>query len=351
MGEDAGHAERLHLGHVIPAEFLPFVGEGGIDPGVVGAVADGVVVEERDGFMQVVQHLGVPVEIGVEDVAGEIEGHGHGVAVVVMGDVMAPVEKVRPFLVGVRLVPLVDVDHAVAAIDFDDGGDEDDHVGADVLDVRRVVDGQAIGELHQGGGRAGFRRVNGAGDVVDGPGLVDELAGGGVVEVDGAGVRQLGQAGVVGLGAGEQFRVGDGGGDHLAAFFRVADGEDLDAGTGGLEEAEVFVDIFGVGKHVRRAGYVAEDFGGRGDGFGGGQVVHQRRGEGRIGGVLVDLIGVLLIDGLGGVAGEVRVQLLGDERGGGDKGDEGNEAGQSGWAHGSRAGFPWESVSHSRAGV
>ena len=68
-------------------------------------------------------------------------------------------------------MPFVDVDHAVAAIDFDDRSDQRNHAVANLADVRAFVDGQSVGEFHQRGGRAGFRRVNGAGDVVNGNGL------------------------------------------------------------------------------------------------------------------------------------------------------------------------------------
>ena len=310
VGEDAGHVERLHLGHVVPAHFGPLLREDGIDPGVVGAVADGVVVEERHRFMQVVQHLRMPADVGVEDVASQVEGHAHGVAVVVMRDVMAPVEQMRPILAGVRLVPAVDVDHAVAAIDFNDRSDEHDHVLADVLDVWGVIDGEAVGQLHECCGRAGFRRVDGAGDVVDRKRLIDQRFGLGIVQTDLARVGELGKARVVFLVLIQQLGVGNGGGDHLAALFGVADGEDFDARTAGLKQAEVFVDIFSVGQHVWRSGYVAEHFDRRGHGLRGGQVIDQRRGEGRIGGVLVHQVGVALVDGLRGVAGVVGVQLL-----------------------------------------
>ena len=218
---------------------------------------------------------------------------------------MAPVKKARADLAGMGFVPLVDVDHAVAAIDFDDGSDEHDHVGADVFDVGSIVDGQAIGELHQSRGGAGLGGVNGAGDVVDGPGLVDEQAGLGVVEADFARVGKLGQARVILFRASEKLGIGDGGDDHLAAFLSVADGEDLHAWTARLQQAKILVDIFGVGQHVGRARNVAENLGRSRHGFRGGKIVHQRREEGGIGGVFVNLIGVLLVDGLAGVAGEV----------------------------------------------
>jgi len=47
--------------------------------------------------------------------------------------------------------------------------------------------------------------MDGAGDVVNGVRLVDELAGRVVIEADGAWVGQLGQTRVIGLGSGEQF--------------------------------------------------------------------------------------------------------------------------------------------------
>ena len=164
-------------------------------------------------------------------------------------------------------MPAVDVHLTIAAIDFNDGRDEDDHVRADVLDVGGVVDGEAVGELHERGGRAGFRRVDGAGDVVDGHRGVDEGFGFGVIEVDLAGVAELGETRLVFGGVGQDFGIGDGGGDHLAAFFRVADGIDLDAWAGGLKQAEVFIDILGVGQEIGRAGDVAKHLGRCGDGL------------------------------------------------------------------------------------
>ena len=114
-----------------------------------------------------------------------------------MRDVVAPVEKVRVGFVGMRSMPAVDIDHAIAAIDFDDGRDESDDVRADVLDVGRVIDGETVGELHQRRGRAGLRGVDGAGDVVDGRGLSDERRGFGIVHVEGARIGELREARIV----------------------------------------------------------------------------------------------------------------------------------------------------------
>ena len=166
-GEHARHAHARHLVDVVPADHVPFVGEDRIEPRVVRAVADGVVVEERARLVQVVQHLRLPVQVGVQHVLRQLERQAHRVAVVVVPDVVARVDRARGRVVRVLLAPLVDVDDAVAAVGFDDRRDERDDVLADVADVRAVVDGQAVGQLHQRRRRAGFGRVNRAGDVVD----------------------------------------------------------------------------------------------------------------------------------------------------------------------------------------
>ena len=58
--EDARHAKLRHLGNVVPANHLPFVSQNWIDPGIVGSVANRVVVEVGYGFVQVVKHLRLP---------------------------------------------------------------------------------------------------------------------------------------------------------------------------------------------------------------------------------------------------------------------------------------------------
>ena len=182
---------------------------------------------------------------------------------------------------------------------------------ADLADIGRVVDGEAVGQLHERGGGAGLSGVDGAGDVVDGDGLVNELGGSGVVQMQGARVAELGETGVVLLGGLEQFGIGNGGGNHLAAFFSLSDGKDLYAGARGLKLPEVLVDILGIGQVTGRAGDVAEDRGRGWDGLGGGKIGHDGRQEGRVCRVLFDGCRVALVDGLGGVAGVVGVERLG----------------------------------------
>ena len=142
-------------------------------------------------------------------------------------------------LVRVREMPAVDVDLAIAAVDFDDRRDQRDDPAADLLDVRALVDRQAIDELHQRSRRSGFRRVNRTGDVVDRHRLIDELVGLGVVRADRARIGELGQPRAVLV---ELRQVGfrrDRDRDHLAAFFGLADGEHLDPRAGLLDHPHV----------------------------------------------------------------------------------------------------------------
>jgi hypothetical protein len=45
-------------------------------------------------------------------------------------------------------VPLVEIDHAIAAIDFDNRRNQGDHVVANGFDVGTLVDGQPVGQFH-----------------------------------------------------------------------------------------------------------------------------------------------------------------------------------------------------------
>ncbi len=288
VGEDAGHAELRHLGDVRPAEELPLVGQQRIDPGVVRAVADRVVVEERHRLVKVVQDLGVPGEMGVEDVAGQRKGHSHGIAVVVVRDVVAPVGEARPAGGRVGEMPAVDVHHAVAAIDLDHRRDQGDQVVADLPHVGALVDRQAVGELHERGRRAGLRRVNGAGDVVDRDARRGEPGGAGVVEADRARVGELGEARPVFLRLREVLLRGNRHGDPLAPLLAGADGEDAHPRRGLRQQAEVAMDVGAVGEDSGRPGDVAEDGLRRRHALRRRQIVGERRVEVGGGGVLAD---------------------------------------------------------------
>ena len=71
--------------------------------------------------------------IGIQHVPREFQREADCVAVVVVGDVMSPVDQRRPVFFGISQVPVVDIDHAVAPVDFDDRRDQGDDVVANRL--------------------------------------------------------------------------------------------------------------------------------------------------------------------------------------------------------------------------
>ncbi len=88
-------------------------------------------------------------------------------------------------------MPSEQIHHAVAPVHFHHGRDERDEIVPDVADVGALVRREAIRELHECGGRAGFRGVNGPGDVVHRRDFRDDARRLGVVHADAARIRQL----------------------------------------------------------------------------------------------------------------------------------------------------------------
>ena len=252
--------------------------------------------------MQIVEHLRLPSDEGVQHIAGKLQSEPHGVAIVVVRHVVSPINEVGPLLAGVGEVPAVDVDHAVAAVHLHHRGNQRDDVIADGLDVGAVVHRQPVGQFHERRGRAGFGGVDGAGDVVDGRGSGHQAIGLGIVEMDGAGVAKLRQAGAILVELRHQALRRYGDGDRLAALFGLADAEDFDPRRGGFQHAHIAIDLGGIRQDAGRAGDVAEHGFGSGHGLRGGQVIGKRRVEKGLGGVFADLPGVLLVDGLAGIA-------------------------------------------------
>ena len=144
-----------------------------------------------------------------------------------------------------------------------------------------------------------------------------------VVELDRSGVGKLGQPGAILVELRDERRVGDGDGDHLAAFLRLADRKHFHARAGLRERPHVFVNLRTVGQLARRAGDIAENRLGRRNGLRGGQVIDERREEERRGRVFLDLPGVLLVDRLLGIGSPPG--LLGMHEA---SGDDGNQAGE-----------------------
>ncbi len=292
-GPHAGHAALGQFRHFVLRQHPPLVGQHGIDGHVVRAGAGrGVQVVRR--FMQVVHHRRVPLEVGAQERVREIQAEAQAVAVVVVRDVLAPPDERHP-LARVLLLVVEVVHHLLAAVHFDDRRQEDDDVVADVLDERRLLDDQPIGQLHLHLGAARLARVQ----VAARP--VDRLAGGD--ERLRLRVGQLPRVGEVGedllvLVEGLDRRlVGDGHDDDVAAFLALADGPHLRAARRRLgQRVEVALHVLVVVQLVRRAGNPPEELERRRHGGRRGQMVDQFGQDPRILRVFLDLRRVLGVD-------------------------------------------------------
>ncbi len=261
IGEDAGDALFGGVDDLGFGEQPPLIDGDGIERGIVGAGAGGGV-EIGLGFVEVVEDGGVPLEHAGGDVLGEVEVLAHAVAVVIVRDVLAPVHERGARLFGFLAV-VVGVDGLVAAVGFDDGGDEDDGVVADGLDEGGVLDDEAVGELDEHLRAAGLGRVDAGGDPVDGLGSVDELLGFGLGGF--AGVGEGGEVALVFVEVLDGLFAGDGEDDHVAAFLAL-EGQLPELGAGGVlgELGVVAVDVGDVVELAGLAGHFAEEFEGVG---------------------------------------------------------------------------------------
>ena len=145
--------------HLVPRHPLPFVDDERIDGGIVRTGAGGDV-HERHRLVQVVEDLRVKVEERMQHVAAQRERQPEVVAIIVVGNVVAPVDERRNGTIRIGVAPAREIELAIASIDFDDGRDEHDGVVADLADKRRLLDSEAIRQLHQHFRAAGLRRMN-----------------------------------------------------------------------------------------------------------------------------------------------------------------------------------------------
>ena len=139
------------------------------------------------------QHLRLEADVGVEDILRQLERHPHRITIVVVRNVVAPVDDIRHRLPGMRDAPAFHVHDAITSVHLDNGRDQRDQMIANIPDVRALVDREAIGQLHQSRGGASFGGVNGASDVVHGCDFVGDLCRGRIVHVEQARVGQFRQ--------------------------------------------------------------------------------------------------------------------------------------------------------------
>src|SRR5262249_12474256 len=126
-----------------------------------------IVIQVRHRFVEIVKYLRLPASESLQDILRQLQSEPHRVAVVVVSDVMPPVDERRPVFFRVREVPVVNIDLPIAPVDFDDRSNQGNDSVAYGFYVRAFVDCESIGKLHESGWRAGLRRVNSAGYVID----------------------------------------------------------------------------------------------------------------------------------------------------------------------------------------
>ncbi len=296
--EHSRHAEILHLGHVVPAQHRPLIRQHRINPRVIRSIAHRIVIEERHRLVQVMQHLRMEIDIRVQNIVGQVQRHRHGVAIVIVRYVMSPIQQPRPLLTRMRLVPLVNVHHAVAPIHLDHRRNQHHHVLPYVLDVRRIIHCQPIRQLHQRSRRTRLRRVDRARDVVHRERLRHQRLRLRIVHADRARIRQLRQSRIIFFHLLDERNIADRRRNHLAAFFRLADTEHLHPRRTRSQQAKVLVDILGIRQHVRRPSNIAQHLRGRRHRRRSRQIIRKTRVEVRLGRIFLDRRRIRLVNRL-----------------------------------------------------
>jgi hypothetical protein len=312
VGPHARHAALRHLHHVVLGEHPPFVDGDRVERFVV-RTRSGARVQVRLRLVQVVQHGRRPLEKCARGVLREVEELSHAVAVVVVLHVLAPVHErqlrrgtARPCTVASRrlaarifLVPVVGVYHLLVPVHFHHRRDERDDVFPDLLDERRFLDRQSVGELHQHLRPAALRRVDAARDPVDRlRGLQQALR---LRLGRPARIREPVEHPLVLLELPDGLLVRDREHHHLAPFFGLADGPVFRAGTRLRDRGQVPVDVPRVRQLARRPDDAAEERERRRHSARRRQVIHQLGRDAGVRKVLPDLRRILGIDGLCGL--------------------------------------------------
>ena len=180
-------------------------------------------------LVQIVQHRGMPIEHALGDVLRELQILAEAVAIVVVRDILAPINQRGLGLAGLLAV-IIGVDHLLAAVDLDHRGDEGDHLVADRANEGRVLHRKAVGEFDQHFRPARLGRVDAAGDPVDRFGRLDDLRR--LFRIGAARVAEQRELRLVVVEQCERRLIGDGDDDLLAPFLGSAEGHVLHARRG-----------------------------------------------------------------------------------------------------------------------
>ncbi len=293
VGPHARHAALGQLHDLGLREQPPLVDLDRIDDGVVGP-GPGGRVEQRHRFVQIVPDLRVPLEERLQHHLREAQADADAVAVVVVLDVLAPVDHRRrrqPLLLRDEIVDLL-----LASVHLARRREHEDDVVADRLDERRLLDRQPVGQLHQHLGAPELRRMDAAHREVDGLAGRDELLR-----------LRLGQLARIGELRGDlavlvelldRRFVGHRDREHVPPLVAHADLEHRHAIRRLVERVEIPDDVLVVGQLAGLTGDVAEEFQRRRHFVGGRHVIDQLRQDARIGRRRLDLgrvVGVELL--------------------------------------------------------
>ena len=281
----ARHAPLRHLRQLPVREERKLAEQNRIEIGVLRRAA-AVRVHQRLRFVQIVDDRRMRGEVPIGDRA-----HRHlrevDVAIVVVVHVLAPVRELptraaAPAAARRRIGREVEaaiepIDVAIAPVRLGGGRDRHDDVVPDLIDQRRRLSHEAIGELHQHFRRTRFAAVQAAHQVIVRLRILDELLHLRIGES--ARVGELRQVRPVLREVLEVVFRRHPDDDELASFVRLADRLDLHARRRLRQGAIVLQDVGVVGELRRRADVVAEHVLRRGNPRHERQMVDERAAE------------------------------------------------------------------------
>ena len=141
------HAALSHLFDFVIGEQIPFIDHDWIEPGIVWT-SPGRGVKKRHRLMQVMENRRMIFQKRLHLIARKRERHSQSVAIVIVGDVVAPVNERRGSLVRIGFAVVVGIDHPVAPINFQRRSNQDNDVFANRLDERTLFSREAISQFH-----------------------------------------------------------------------------------------------------------------------------------------------------------------------------------------------------------
>ena len=294
VGPHAGHSVLDHLLHFEVREPGKLAVKDGIEGRILGSLA-AKRVQEGLRFMQLVHDGRMPVQIPFQQ-----RPHAHlrivDVAIIVVKNVLAPVGRAGRLILltgVVDLVLVIPVDVTVAAVGLGGRGDGDDHAVANFPDQRRVFGDQAVGQLHQHFGGAGFGAMQTAHQVIHRLGFRNDVARLGFGDL--AGIGELGQITTLGVEVADGFLRSDKDHDALPAFVGWPDIHHLNTRRFRFERMIIFDNIRVIGQFIGRADVIPEHVFGRRHGGRFRQMVDQRADEFGARGPILDGFGEFVV--------------------------------------------------------